>query len=527
MSKIVDLNQALSVIRDGDTIGSVGVIGWLVPDHLLEGIAQNFLTKNGPGNLSFYFPVGVGDALDIKGMDHIAIPGLLKRVVGGNFINPLNPRTGRRAEMMRMIIENEVEAYAWPIGATMHWLREVARRGPGYLTQVGLGSFIDPRQEGGKMNSRTKENLVQLREFDGKEYLFYPTFPLNVALLRASFADEFGNLSLCNEPLQSASLALALAVKASGGKVIAQVSDVVPAGTTPATKMNIPAALVDYVVVAQGQMTTDVDFDARYLGGNFDPSSFSAQFPTGIEKVIAKRAALELKEGEVSIFGFGAATNIPLVLAEEGMFANGGIHRYRHTTEHGVFGGIVMSGWQFSANLYPEALIDGPSQFDFIDGGGCEFAALSFAQLDAGGNINVSKFAGFSPGSGGFIDIATNAKRLVFVGTFTTAGLDVAVSDAGIKVRKEGRIKKFVQQVDQITYPLSRGVSERGQEATIVTERAVFRMNGQRLLLTEIAPGADLNRDILNQIEFPIDVADGLRPMDEKLFQREDDHVAA
>lgn len=519
MSEIVDLDRALSVIRDGDTVGSVGVIGWLVPDHLLEGIAHNFLTKNGPGNLTFYFPVSVGDALEIKGMDHVAVPGLLKRVIGGNFINPLNPRTGRRAEMMRMIIENEVEAYAWPIGATMHWLREVARRGPGYLTEVGLGSFIDPRQEGGKMNSRTKDNLVQLREFDGKEYLFYPTFPLNVALLRASFADELGNLSLCKEPLQSATLALALAVKASGGKVIAQVSEIVPTGLMPATNMNIPAALVDYIVVAQGQMTTDVDFDARYLGGSFDPSSFSALYPAGIDKVIARRAAHELKEGEVSIFGFGAATNIPLVLADGGKFNDGGIRRYRHTTEHGVFGGIVMSGWQFSANLYPEALIDGPSQFDFIDGGGCAFAALSFAQLDQVGNINVSKFSGFSPGSGGFIDIATNAKRLVFVGTLTTSGLDVLVSDAGIEIRKEGRIKKFVQKVDQITYPLSRGISERGQEATIITERAVFKLYGQTLVLTEIAPGADLNRDIVDQIDFAFDVAHDLRPMDAELFQ--------
>ncbi|MEI4482470.1 MULTISPECIES: CoA-transferase [unclassified Phyllobacterium] len=518
MSKITDLDQALSVIRDGDTIGSVGVIGWLVPDRLLEGIAQNYHAGKGPGNLSFYFPVGVGDALEIKGMDHIAVPGLLKRVIGGNFINPLNPRTGRRSEMMRMIIDNEVEAYAWPIGASMHWLREVARKGPGYLTEVGIGSFIDPRQEGGKMNARTKEDLVHVRAFNGKEYLFYPPFPINVALLRASFADELGNLSLSNEPLQSASLALALAVKASGGKVIAQVGGIVPAGTTPATQMNIPAALVDHVVIAQGQMTTEIDHDARFLGGPFDPSSFSAPFASGADKVIARRAARELREDEVSIFGFGAATNIPLILAEEGLFADGGIHRYRHTTEHGVFGGIVMSGWQFSANLYPEALIDGPSQFDFIDGGGCEFAALSFAQLDAAGNINVSKFAGFSPGSGGFIDIATNAKRLVFVGTFTTAGLDVFVSNSGIQIRTEGKIKKFVKTVDQITYPLAQGILDRGQQATIVTERAVFKMNGTKLLLTEIAPGVDLDRDIRSQIDFEIDVADDLHPMDATLF---------
>ena len=518
MSKIVQIDDALSVIREGDTIGAAGVIGWLVPDRLLAGIASRFRNGSGPGNLSFYFPVGVGDALDIPGMDHIAVPGLLKRVIGGNFVNPTNPKTGRRAEMMRMIIDNEVEAYAWPIGASMHFLREVARNGPGYLTEVGLGTFIDPRHEGGKMNARTTENLVHVQEFDGKEYLYYPKFPLQVALLRASLADELGNLSLADEPLHSASLALALAVKASGGTVIAQVSKTVPAGTVPAAQMNIPAALVDYVVVADGQMTTGIDYDARYLSGKFDLQDFKADFPTGIEKVIARRAARELRKGEVSIFGFGAATNIPLILAEEGMFDDGGIHRYRHTTEHGVFGGIVMSGWQFSANLYPEALIDGPSQFDFIDGGGCKFAALSFAQLDAAGNINVSKFAGFSPGSGGFIDIATNARRLVFVGTFTTAGLKMDVAKKALTIRAEGKIRKFVKKADQITYPLAKGVTERAQHALIITERAVFEMRGDRLVLVEIAPGIDLQRDIINQMEFVIDIASDLRPMDEALF---------
>lgn len=519
MTKFVDRERALSVIREGDMIGSVGVIGWLVPDHLLEGIATNYRNDKGPGNLSFYFPVGVGDALDIPGMDHVALPGLLKRVISGNYVNPLNPKTGRRAEMMRMVIENEIEAYAWPIGASMHWLREVARRGPGYLTEVGLGTFVDPRQEGGKMNKRTSEELVLLREFDGKEYLYYPSFPLNVALLRASAADELGNLSFADDPFQSAALALALAVKACGGTVIAQVNKTVPVGRLPAAQMNIPGALVDYVVVADGQMTTEVDFDARYLGGLFDPEKFEANYPTGIEKVIARRAAQELREDEVSIFGFGAATNIPLILAKDGKLKDGGIHRYRHTTEHGVFGGIVMSGWQFSANLYPEAVIDGPSMFDFIDGGGCKFAALSFAQLDSNGSINVSKFAGFSPGSGGFIDIATNASRLVFVGTFTTAGLDVAVTGSSIEIRKEGRIKKFVQQVDQVTYPLATGVSERGQSATIVTERGVMEMKNGRLVLTEIAPGIELDRDIVAQIDFPIEIANDLRPMDAALFQ--------
>lgn len=518
--KLCTAAEAAALIRDGDTVVSTGVIGWLVPDRLLAGIAEAFRAGHGARDLTFFFPVGVGDALEIGGMDRVAIPGLMRRIISGNYVNPLNPATGHRAEVMRLINEDAIEAYAWPIGATMHWLREVARRGPGYLTEVGLGTFIDPRQDGGRLNARTTEDLVHVRAFEGKDYLFYPTWPLNVGLVRASAADESGNLSLDDEPLHSAALAIALAVKASDGTVIAQVRRMVGRGELPAASMRIPGVLVDQVVVEpEPMMTTGVRYDARYLGGDFSIEGL-ARAPDGIDKVIARRAAQEVREGEVSIFGFGASTAIPLVLAEQGHFADGGIHRHTHTTEHGVFGGIVMSGWQFSANLFPEAVIDGPSQFDFIDGGGCRFAALSFAQLDAAGNINVSKFAGYSPGSGGFLDIVTNARRLVFVGTFTTAGLQANLSGGALAIRREGSIRKFVSRVDQITYPLRDGVARRGQEVTIVTERAVLRMEADGLVLTEVAPGVDIGRDVLGQMDCAaaVRIAPGLKIMEPGLF---------
>lgn len=519
MSKVRTLDGALSAIRPGDTIASVGVIGWLVPDMLLKGIADRFKAGTGAGDLTFFFPVGVGDALGIPGMDHVAMPGLMRRVVSGNYINPVHPATGCRPALMRLINDDAVEAYAWPIGATMHWLREVARRGPGYLTRIGLGTFIDPEQGGGRLNARTTEDLVRRCTFAGQDYLHYPTWPLNVGLIRASAADEAGNLRFDDEPLQSAALATALAVKACGGTVVAQVGKLVPRGETLAQFMRIPGALVDAVVVQpDAMMTTDVAHDPRYLGGRFSRDGL-AMLPRGTDKVIARRAAREVRRHEVSIFGFGLATGIPLVMAEDGLFDGNGIEEFPHTTEHGAFGGVVMNGWQFSANLFPEALIDGPSQFDFIDGGNCRFAALSFAQMDTAGHVNVSKFSGFSPGCGGFIDIATCAERLVLTGTLTTGGLQCELSDCGLRIVREGRISKFVETADQITYPLRRGVAERNQQALVVTERAVFRVDAQGLVLTEIADGVDLQRDVLGQMRCgPVRVAPDLARMDPALF---------
>ena len=340
----------------------------------------------------------------------------------------------------------------------MHWLREVARRSPGYLTEVGLGTYIDPRQTGGKFTTKAAEALVHLIEFQGKPYLFYPTWRLDVGIIRAGEADEFGNLSFEDEPLTSSSLALALAVKACGGTVIAQVRRKVGRGTRRAQSVRIPGVLVDHVVLdPQQMMTTDTIFDDSYLGGQPFDAAAIRPVAFGADKIIARRAAQEVRPGVVSIFGFGASSDAPLVMVEDAAFDDGRIADYAFTTEHGPFGGIVMSSWQFSANKFPEALLDGLAQFDFIDGGGCQFAALAFAQFDAGGNVNVSRFGTFNPGAGGFIDIAHNARELVFTGTFTTAGLKLAFSQDGVRVETEGKARKFVENVEQITYPRTQG----------------------------------------------------------------------
>jgi propionate CoA-transferase len=520
MNKFCSAETAVAAIKNGQTVASVGVIGWITPDLILKSLAARFLREGSPRDLTFYFPCGTGDGVGIRGMDHVAIEGLMKRIISGSYINPVNPATGKRPELMRLIRENAIEAYSWPIGASMHWLREVARRSPGYLTEIGVGCYIDPDQTGGRLTARATDSLVEKMQFGGKPYLFYPTWKIDVAIIRAGEADDAGNLSFESEALMSSSLALALAAKACGGTVIAQVAHRVGRGSRRAQMVRIPGVLVDRVVLdPQQMMTTEVAHDAAYLGGQpFDSSKIPA-VPFGPDKIIARRAAQEIKPGVVSIFGFGASSDTPLVMAEQGAFDNGKIDDYVFTTEHGPFGGLVMSNWQFSANRHPEALLDGVAQFDFIDGGNCEFAALAFAQFDSSGNVNVSKFGSFNPGAGGFIDIAHNARELLFAGTFTTAGLQIDTDENGLHIRKEGKVRKFVNTAEQITYPVRNGVINRGQRARIVTERAVFEVTAEGLMLTELAKGVDVRADILDQMEFaPARIADQPKIMDDAFF---------
>ena len=519
MSKICDAATAVAGIGDRQRVGCAGVIGWCVPDAVLAAIGERYQATGAPRDLTFFFPVATGDAMGIPGMEHVARKGLLRRIVAGSYINPRHPVTGQRPALTELIQNDLIEAYAWPIGATMHWLREVARRGPGYLTTVGLGTYIDPRHGGGRLTAQAGEALVELVELRGREYLFYPTWPLDVGIVRASSADEYGNLSFEEQPLTSSALALALAVKASGGTVIAKVARVLPPGSRPATEVRIPGVLVDHVVLApQVPVGTDVDADPGYLGAVPDLTGRLPRLPAGAEKVIARRVAREVRAGQTSIFGFGAPADVVLTMAEDGALAGDRLAGHVFTTEHGPFGGAVLSGWQFSANYGPEALLDGPSQFDFIDGGGCRFAALAFAQIDAAGTVNVTRFGAANPGAGGFIDIAANAERLVFAGTFSTDGLDVGCVDGRLSIHREGAVRKFVPAVDCVTYRAGDGVA-RGQRAMVVTERAVFDLTPTGLRLIEIAPGVDPRRDLLDQIDFPVDVASELTTMDPALFR--------
>jgi propionate CoA-transferase len=519
VSKICDAATAAGLIRNRQAIASTGVIGWLTPDAVLAAIGNRFEQTGSPRELTFYFPVGTGDAMSIPGMDHVAKKGLMRRVVSGSYINPKHPVTGQRPALMELVQNDLIEAYSWPIGATMHWLREVARRSPGYLTRIGLGTYIDPRQGGGRFTTLAEDDLVELTEFRGEEYLFYPTWPLDVGIIRASSSDEHGNLSFEDQPLISCAVALALAVKASGGTVIAQVGRIVDRGTRPAHDVRIPGNLVDHVVVAPGEMTgTDVRNDPGYLRAAPDAVARLPRLPFGADKIVARRVAQEIPKGEVSIFGFGASSDAVLALAEDGALDDGGLADYIFTTEHGPFGGVVMSGWQFSANYSPESLLDGAYMFDF-DGGGCPFTALAFAQIDAAGNVNVSRFGAANPGAGGFTDIAHNAKRLVFAGTLTTGGLEVDADGGTLNIRREGKVSKLVKNVDHVTYCITDGVRHRGQQARVITERAVFDVTTDGLVLVEVAPGIDLRRDVLDHVGFDVRVANRLTTMDAALLR--------
>ncbi|WP_211441820.1 CoA-transferase [Collimonas humicola] len=519
MTKIISAEQAVASIKDGQTVASVGVIGWTVPDATLEALGKRFRETGAPRNLTFYFPCGTGDAVGIRGMDHVAQEGLMKRIVSGSYINPVNPHTGKRPDLMQLIQENRIEAYSWPIGASMHWLREVAHKSPGYITRVGIGTYADPDNGGGKFTNRCQDDLIQKICLNDEEFLFYPTWPIDVAIIRASSADEFGNLSFEDEPLVSSGLALALAAKASGGRVIVQVRRIVSRGERLATSVRLPGMFVDALVVEPDMMmSTDTPYDEAYLrpGAGY---VHLPDIPFGPDKVIARRAALEVRKHELSIFGFGAAADVPLVMAEQGLIdPETGSDDYWFTTEHGSYGGIVMNGWQFSANLHPQALLDGVTQFDVIDGGLCRFAALAFAEYDSHGTVNVSKFGKVNPGSGGFIDIAMNAQRLVFTGSFTTGGLDIAYDGGRMTILKEGKVSKFVNTAQSITYSVGKGVAG-GQSALIITERAVFEATSQGLVLIEIAPGVDLQRDILAHMAFaPHRILDPLPLMEASLF---------
>ncbi len=338
VSKRISADDAARLVRSGDTVASVGVIGWVTPDALLRGLADRFRRDSEPRDLTFYFPCGTGDSIDIRGMDHVAIEGLMRRIISGSYVNPLHPTKRTRPELMRLIRENRIEAYSWPIGASMQWLREVARRSPGLMTEIGLGTYADPRQQGGKFTSLAKQDLIELIEFRGKPYLFYPTFPLNVGFIRASSADSSGNLSYEDETLISSNIALALAVKASGGIVIAQVRQEVARYSRPAHHVRIPGVLVDHYVVEPEQMSgTDIRSDRAYLGGAAPDLDSLPKLPLGTDKVIARRASREVRPGRTCIFGFGASSDVPLVMAEAGLFDDGRIGDYQFTTEHGPF----------------------------------------------------------------------------------------------------------------------------------------------------------------------------------------------
>ena len=503
--KFISADQAADLIPDNATIGLIGGGGGLVEATSLHAAVETrFLDSGHPSGLTCIHALGIGDR-ESRGMNRFAHKNMTRRVIGGHWV--WSPR------MQDMARNNEIEAYVLPGGVMMQLMREVAAGRPGLITHVGLGTFVDPRLDGGRMNSAAQDDLVKIMTIDGKDYLRYLPIPIDVALLRGSVADEDGNISLEEEPANLDIYAMASAARNSGGKVIFQVKRKVARGSLSAREVRIPSALVDAVVIdSEQRQGYELVFDAAVSGQKTKPDVPRDMPEFSPRMVIARRARSELHDGAVVNYGFGIPDQVAKIVAAE--YAEG---RYYQTIEHGTYGGTLLDGDLFGYALNPSSMIDGPSQFDFYSGGGLDIAFLGFGEIDAQGNVNVSKLAGNTVGPGGFIDIAQNAAKVVFCGTFDTGGSKLAVGDGTLSVISPGRIGKFKQNVDQITFSGIQALKQK-QDILYVTERAVFRLTDTGVCLIEIAPGIDLHDDILDKMSFTPLIADDLKTMDTSFF---------
>jgi propionate CoA-transferase len=496
------------LIEDGDTvIISASGGGMNEATAILGALEARFLQTGHPRDLTVCHPCGLGDGKG-GGTDRFAHPGLVRRVIAGHWF--WSPR------ICHMILNDQVEAYCWPQGVISHLFRATAGGRPGVVTHVGLGTFADPRLSGGKCNARTTEELVEVITLGGHEVLFYPAFPVDVAIIRGTTADEHGNITMEREGVTMEALTAAMAAHNSGGKVLAQVQRTAASNSLDPRQVRVPGILVDAVVVDPDQrMSAFTDYNPAYAGEIRVPVAELEPLPLNVSKVVARRAALELRPGLVVNLGFGMSDGVAAIAAEEAIF-----DRFTLTIEQGATGGIPALGGDFGLATNPQAILDAPSQFDFYDGGGIDISFLAFAQVDARGNVNVSRFGGRLIGPGGFINASQNAKRVVFCGTFTTKGLDVDISEDGLRILREGQVSKFVEQVEEITFS-GHYAYQQGQQVLYVTDRAVFRLVEDGLELVEVAPGVDLERDVLAQMAFRPQIASELRTIDPRVYRPE------
>ena len=504
-------DEAVSLIRDGATVASGGFVGAAHPESLTAALERRFLRESCPRYLTLVYAAGQGDGKD-RGLNHLGHPGLLRRVIGGHW--GLAPKIGRLA------VTGQIQAYNFPQGVLCQLFRDIAAGRPGCITHVGLGTFIDPHNQGGRLNANTTESLVQRIELAGRTWLFYPAFPIDVSLIRATAADPFGNLVMDEEAVIGEVLPLAQAARNSGGIVLAQVARLLDRPAPP-KEVRVPGILVDRIVIA-GPGEHDQTFAEPFSPAFCQPglleqasdnylSSRLLPMPFNARRIIAARACDELKPGDIANLGIGMPEGIARIAAERGL-----LDSVTLMVESGPIGGMPAGGLSFGAAIHPQAIIDQPSQFDFYDGGGLDFAALGAAEVDRFGNVNVSKFGARLAGVGGFVNISQTARKLVFCGTLTSGGLTVAAKQGQLRIIQEGKTKKFVTAVEQISF--SADIARRtGQNVVFVTERAVFHLAAEGIELVEVAPGIDIRTQILQQMEFPPIIREP-KQMDFELF---------
>jgi acyl CoA:acetate/3-ketoacid CoA transferase len=515
-TKIISFEQAAKLIPDGAVISVGSSSGLNTPDRMLQAIGDRFRAEGAPKRVTALLPIAAGDMYGVRGIDHLAQRGLLDTVLAGSL--PSGPSSLPSPAIWEMIGNNEVAAYNVPSGILFDMHRQAAARRPGVLTQVGMDTFVDPKREGCAMNdaARRRGPIVQRVEFAGDTWLYFPNFYPSVAIIRGSTADELGNVSMEQEGALLGMLELALTARNCGGVVIAQVRRTTEAGSIPTQRVHVPSNLVDYVVVDPDQkQATEILYDPTISGELRRPISSFKPAPWSVDKVIARRAALEIAGGDAVNLGFGISALVPEILLEEGLE-----DEVTWVIEQGAVGGIPLTGFAFGCAANAQAFVPSPQQFIYFQGGGFDCSLLSFLEIDADGNVNVSRLAKrpyLTAGVGGFIDITARARKLVFSGYFTTGGSQLEVKDGALCILHEGKVSKLVPQAEHVTFSGKRGIAL-GQHVTYVTERCVMTLTADGPMVVEIAPGVDLDRDVLGKAGFPLKVATNLKTMDRRLF---------